>query len=88
MKIVEGFILRKVGKDQVVVAIGKASALLNGLIKLNDSGVVLWKLLADGADEGRLVQALQKEYGIPQQVAQQDVASFLQTLRSVGCIED
>lgn len=88
MKIMEGFILRKVGKDQVVVAIGKASVLLNGLIRLNDSGVVLWKLLNDGAEESQLVQALQKEYGISQQVAEQDVAAFLQTLRSVGCIEE
>ena len=39
MKINEGFVLRKVGKDQVVVAIGEASARLNGLIKLNGTGV-------------------------------------------------
>ena len=45
MKISEGFVLRKVGKEQVVVALGEASALLNGLIKLNGSGVVLWKQL-------------------------------------------
>lgn len=88
MKIVEGFILRKVGKDQVVVAIGKASVLLNGLIKLNDSGVVLWNLLKDGAEKSELVSALQKKYGISEQVAETDVEAFLQTLRSAGCIEE
>ena len=49
MKINEGFVLRKVGKDQVVVAIGEASARLNGLIKLNGTGVELWKQLEQGA---------------------------------------
>lgn len=88
MKIVEGFILRKVGKEQVVVAIGKASAMLNGLIKLNTSGVMLWNLLKNGAEESQLVQALQNEYGISQDQAQQDVRAFLKTLRNVGCIEE
>ena len=49
MKINEGFVLRKVGKDQVVVAIGEASARLNGLIKLNGTGVepdgTSWRIL-------------------------------------------
>lgn len=58
MKVKEGFVLRKVGKEQVVVALGEASALLNGLIKLNDSGVMLWKLLEQGAERNELADAL------------------------------
>ena len=54
MKINEGFVLRKVGKDQVVVAIGEASARLNGLIKLNGTGVELWKQLEQGAGRDEL----------------------------------
>jgi len=88
MKIKEGFILRKVGKDQVVVAIGKASMLLNGLIKLNDSGVLLWSRLKDGAEEAELAKALMAEYGIDEETAAKDVAAFLSPLRQVGCIEE
>ena len=61
MKISEGFVLRKVGKEQVVVALGEASALLNGLIKLNGSGVVLWKQLEQGAQRSELADALQEK---------------------------
>lgn len=38
MKIRKGFILRKVGEQNVVVAVGEASRSFNGIIRLNDSG--------------------------------------------------
>ena len=38
MKIKNGFMLRKVGSQNVVVAVGTASKDFNGIIRLNDSG--------------------------------------------------
>ena len=38
MKIKNGFMLRKVGAQNVVVAVGEASRSFNGIIRLNDSG--------------------------------------------------
>ena len=87
MKIKDGFVLRKVGKEQVVVAVGAAMKDLNGLIKLNDSGVLLWKLLEKGASEEDLAGALVKEYKIAPDRAAADTASFLVPLKEVGCIE-
>ena len=65
MKINEGFVLRKVGKDQVVVAIGEASARLNGLIKLNGTGVELWKQLEQGTGRDQLADSLAKSTASP-----------------------
>ena len=87
MKIKEGFVLRKVGKEQVVVAIGPAAAALNGLIKLNASGVLLWKALEQGADQKALADALVREYGISRQQAETDAAAFLKPLQEIGCVE-
>ena len=87
MKIKEGFILRTVAKENVVVAVGKASVLLNGIIKLNNTGAFLWNILKDGAQKEELVDKLVQKYGISQVQAEVDVESFLQTLHSVECIE-
>lgn len=87
MKVKEGFVLRSVGKEHVVISIGKAVSVLNGIIKLNDSGVLLWNLLKDGTDKSALVTALQQEYGIDAERAEHDVGAFLATLNRVGCIE-
>lgn len=88
MKVKEGFVLRKVGKEQVVVALGEASVLLNGLIKLNDSGVMLWKLLEQGAERNELADALLQKYDISPEQAEKDVDSFLEPLIEIGCIAE
>lgn len=87
MKIKEGFILRKVANENVVMPIGQASTLLNGIIKLNSTSVMLWNLLKDGAEKADLTAALQDEYGIDAAQAEHDVEAFLAPLLRVGCIE-
>ena len=88
MKINEGFVLRKVGKEQVVVAIGEASARLNGLIKLNGTGVELWKQLEQGAGRDELADSLAKKYGISREQAEKDVDAFLKPLTDIGCVAE
>ncbi|MBR4501368.1 MAG: PqqD family protein [Clostridia bacterium] len=88
MKIREGFMLREVVRDHVVVPVGKASTVLNGIIRLNNSGVLLWGLLQDGTDEKSLVEKLKEEYGIFEEQAARDVGVFLDTLKKVGCLEE
>ena len=87
MKIKTGFVLRTVANENVVMAIGQASRLLNGIIKLNGTGVLLWNLLAKGTEKNELVSALQQTYRISCDQAEQDVDAFLATLNRVGCVE-
>ena len=88
MKIAKGFVLSNVGGEHVVMAIGAASMKLNGMIRLNASGVEMWNMLKEGAEEEELAAALVKEYGITAERARQDVGAFLAILRPVGCIEE
>ena len=88
MKTRDGFVLRKVGKEQVVVAIGEAATLLNGLIKLNASGVVLWKQLEQGAQQSELVDALLEKYDITREQAEADVDAFLKPLLEIGAVTE
>ena len=58
MKIKDGFLLRKVGGQNVVVALGEASRDFNGMIRLNDTGVFLWQQLQQDVTEEQLLACL------------------------------
>ena len=88
MKIKNGFISRQVAGSNVVVATGAQSKLFNGIIKLNESGLILWNKLVAGADKADLVSALLEEYDISEEVAECDVDKFVGVLRDAGAIED
>lgn len=88
MKIKEGFLLRTVAGEHVVIAVGKASLVLNGIIKLNDSGALLWNGIMDGAEKDQLVGLLTDTYDVSEAQAEKGVGSFLDTLRRAGCLEE
>lgn len=88
MKIREGFILRQVSEAYVVVAVGEAAEIFNGMITLNESGALLWKTLQAGcADENALVRALLAEYEVSEEQAEKDVKAFVARLADAKILE-
>ncbi len=77
MKIKPGFMLRQLGENYVVVALGPAAEEFKGIIRLNPAGAFLWKRLGDGASEDELVAALLGEYDVDEAAARADTAKFL-----------
>ena len=80
MKIRNGFMLRKVGGQNVVVAVGAASRDFNGIIKLNETGAFLWELLKSERTPEELTEALLAEYAIDRETASADVEAFAERL--------
>ena len=60
----KNFVLRQIVGSWVAVAVGQASVDFNGMLRLNDTGVLLWNKLKDGADEQDLARALTAEYDV------------------------
>lgn len=87
MKIKDGFKLREVAGNFIVVATGKASKEFNGMINLNETGAFLWKKLENNANEEDLVKALLEEYDVTEDVAKKGVKSFLDKVIGAGFIE-
>lgn len=87
MKIRSDFVLRQVADTWIVLAIGAVAADFKGMLTLNESGVLLWKALENGADRARLADALMAEYIVDRDQALVDVDDFLNKLQSVGCLE-
>ena len=87
MKIKDGFVLHCVANAWVVLPYGSATIDFNSIIKLNESGVLLWKALEKDCDSDTLVKMLLNEYEIDNKTACSDVNAFIEELIEVGCIE-
>ena len=83
----ENFVLRSVAGQSVVVAVAQASVDFNGMLTLNESGAILWRVLEKGCEKKDLVDALLAEYEVDEATAAQSVEKFLETLQTAGCVE-
>ena len=86
MKIKEGFILRTVGGNHIVVPVGAQTVDFRGIITLNETGVFLWNLLQEDCTEEQLTEALLAEYDVAADVAAADVSRFAESLRQADLL--
>ena len=82
------FILSDVAGSHILVPVGKVAADFNGVVSLNDMGVVLWNLLENDTTQEALLAAVLAEYEVTAEQAGADIADFLEQLRAAGCLEE
>lgn len=87
MKIKDGFIIREVAGNFIVVAVGSAVKQFNGVITLNETGSILWKKLQEGCEKQDLIEVILNEYEVSEDVAEKDVASFIEKLEFAGLLK-
>ena len=87
MKIKSGFVVREIAGQSVVVALGTAGNVFNGIIKLNETGRVIWDMLTVGAERDAIVEALLETYEVERAVLEQDCDTFIQTLNEKNILE-
>ena len=87
MKIKKGFVVRSVGGESVVVPVGAMSKAFHGMINLNETGAFLWNFYTEehSVDEG--VAALLSEYDVQEEIARNDVETFVKTISENGFAE-
>lgn len=87
MKIKEGFVLRSVMGNNVVVAVGEASKSFRGMIKLNGTAVAIWHLLEEGKTESEIVEAMLEIYDVEREKLAADVKNILEGFEKQGFLE-
>lgn len=87
MKIKDGFILREVAGNFIIVAIGEAAKAFNGVINLNETGAFMWRVLEKGCDKEGLKQAILNEYDVSEEIADRDAEKFITKLTEAGLIK-
>lgn len=83
MKLKDGFILREVAGQTVVLPVG-GDLDLNMMITLNETGAFLWKQLENENDQAGLVAALLAEYDVDEATAKNAVEGFVAKLNENG----
>lgn len=87
MKLKKNFVLRQVAGTWVVLPLGAETVNFSGMLQLNESGAMLWRVLEDGGSQDALVEALLGEYDVTREQAEADVQEFLTKLNQAGCIQ-
>lgn len=88
MKVSNEFVLRQVADEYLLIPIGQASLRISGMISLSESGVLLYRKLADGCGYEDLVRSLLEEYEVDEREARQDVTAFLNKMRALQMLEE
>lgn len=87
-KIKEGYVMRQIAGQSVVIAVGKASESFHGMINLNDSGSCVWKNIEKGLNEDEIADKLVDEFDIDHQTALKDVQEMIKKMKEQGILED
>ena len=87
MKIKDGFMLREVAGSYIIVAVGNAVKEFNGMINLNETGALMWRVLEKGGDEQDILTALLNEYEVDEQTAKEDIKEFVNNLAKAGLLQ-
>lgn len=82
MKLKDGFILRTVAGETVVLPAAGVTD-FDMMITLNETGKLLWEQLEAGAEEADLVKALLAEYDVSEERAAQSVSAFVARLKEL-----
>ena len=86
MKLKDGFVLRTIAGETVVVPSGDELD-LSFMITLNETGAFLWKRLEEETTQEQLVQAVLAEYDITAEDADRYISKFVEKLEAHGFLE-
>ncbi len=87
MQIKNGFMLRDIAGQAVVVPLGSRVVEFNGIMTLSESGALLWRKLENNSSFEEMVELLLTEYDIDKETASKDVENFLESMRSNKILE-
>ena len=87
MKRKDGFKLRIIGHEAVIVPLAQNVVDFHALITLNETGKFLWEWLDTDVNEDDLTAKLVTEYEVDPVQAKQDVSKFLSELEVHGLVE-
>jgi hypothetical protein len=88
MKIKKGFVVKEIAGQNVVIALGAASKVFNGIIKLNDSARFIWDMLTEGKEKEEIIAALSEEYAdVDRELLEKDFDTFIEALKGAKILE-
>ena len=86
MKLNKQFVTKDMGDSQVMVAVGRSA--FSGVVTSNRTAAYVVDLLKEETTEDGIVAAMLKKYDVSEEKARADVRKVLDTLRSIGALDE
>ena len=72
---------------RIVIAVGEASRSFRGMVQLNDTATLIWKLISEGNTKEQIVDALLEKYDADREILEADVDKSIKMLVDNGLVE-
>ena len=87
MKLRYKFVVQNVGGRPIAVAVGQDNEKFNGMIKLNASGELVFKMLSEGDyTQESLLSRFAAHFNVTEETAKPSVLAFIDELRQNGLL--
>lgn len=86
MRIKNGFVLREVAGQIMVIATGEASKDFHGMIKLNNTGKEIWLALQEGLAVDDIAMRLHEKFDVELEKATADTHAFIEQMKEMDFI--
>ena len=87
MKIKDGFELREIADNYVVIPVESKVVDFSSMIMLNEVSACLWLQLLEDKSENDLLKAVLSEYDVDKETAASDIKVFINELVAAGVID-
>lgn len=88
MKLKAGFITHSMGDEHVLVATGEAAERFRGIARSNETAAFIVDSLKEETTTDGIVEKMYAEYDAPKEQIRTDVIRVLDTLRSIGALDE
>ncbi len=86
MRTNKDFVKRNIGGENILVAVGDASQIFNGMISLNTVASFIWDNVDECGDVDKLVKRVLETFEIDEETARTDVEGFTGEFMQLGMI--
>lgn len=81
MRVKDGFLLKEIAGEYVLVPVGENLVDFSAMAVLNETGAFLWKQMLNETTKEKLLEAVLAEYDIEAEVAGKDIDDFLKLMK-------
>ena len=88
LKIKDGFVMRDIAGDTVVIATGEISKTFHGMIRLNSTGKEIWEILSSrDLSEDEVIAEMAKRHDAKPEEISEGVIAFISKIKEAGLFE-
>lgn len=88
MKIKDGYILKKVAGENIVIATGNARLSFNGIITFNEVGAEVFNMLDGTRTTEQIVEKIASLYNAPKEIIAADIEKLIEKMKKQGLLEE